>query len=143
MNLHPVLGIAHGVTALALFSLALVSVWISVLIAVKPDTDQARTILMKRANMVGMIENIMVAGVALSGISLVLTSDRSFSELWLWMSLLVLAFYSAALIFITKPARLAVTKGGSAVKVGMQVTLQIGHILLLIVAFAFMILKPV
>jgi hypothetical protein len=54
-----------------------------------------------------------------------------------------MVFYIAALQWITKPARLAVAKGGSEIKSGMQVVLQMGHVLLLFGAFALMQLKPV
>jgi hypothetical protein len=53
-----------------------------------------------------------------------------------------MAFYAMALPFITKPARLAVAKGSSQIKAGMQVILQIGHALLLIVAFALKYIGP-
>jgi hypothetical protein len=142
MSLHPILSMAHSGAAILLFSLAIISLLISVLIAVKPAADHANEGLTKKANTVGLIENIVVGIVTLTGVITVFTGSWSFSQLWVWMSLLIVAFYSAALIFITKPARLAVAKGGSAVKVGMQVTLQLGHVLLLIVAFAFMVLKP-
>jgi hypothetical protein len=59
------------------------------------------------------------------------------------MSLMVMAFYIVALEWITKPARLTVAEGGSQVKSGLQVVLQMGHVLLLFVAFALMELKPI
>jgi hypothetical protein len=66
----------------------------------------------------------------------------SLSELWLWLSLVLMAFYIVALIWVTKPARLVVAEGGSQIKSGMQVVLQMGHVLLLFTAFALMELKP-
>jgi hypothetical protein len=65
------------------------------------------------------------------------------SQFWLWSSLRVVVFYSVALEYITKPARLAVAEGGSEGKVGLQVGLQVAHVLLLLVAFASMVVKPV
>ena len=65
------------------------------------------------------------------------------SQLWLWLSLVIIAFYIVALGWITKPARLAVAEGGSEIKSGMQVVLQMGHVLLLFAAFALMELKPI
>ncbi|MDP6436911.1 MAG: hypothetical protein QF790_06525 [Gammaproteobacteria bacterium] len=65
------------------------------------------------------------------------------SQLWLWLSLLIMVFYISALIWVTKPARMAVADGGSEIKSGMQVILQMGHVLLLFPAYALMILKPV
>ena len=53
-----------------------------------------------------------------------------------------MAFYIVALIWVTKPARLVVAEGGSEIKSGMQVVLQMGHVLLLFTAFALMELKP-
>ena len=53
-----------------------------------------------------------------------------------------MAFYSAALMFVTKPARLVVAKDGSAIKAGMQIILQTGHFLLVVVAYFLMLLKP-
>jgi hypothetical protein len=142
MSLHPILSMAHAGAAILLFSLAIISLLISVLIAVKPAADHASDGLTRKANTVGLIENIVVAIVTLTGVITVFTGSWSFSQLWLWMGLLIAAIYSAALIFLTKPARLLVAKGGSEVKAGMQVVLQIGHVLLLIVAFAVMALKP-
>ena len=72
-----------------------------------------------------------------------LTGSWPLSQLWLWMSLMIIVFYIVALEWITKPARLAVAEGGSEVKSGMQVTLQMAHVLLLFAAFALMELKPI
>jgi uncharacterized membrane protein len=67
----------------------------------------------------------------------------SLSQAWVWMSLMLMVFYIVALVFVTRPARMIVSKRGSAVKTGMQVILQIGHVLLILVAFSLMFLKPV
>jgi hypothetical protein len=74
---------------------------------------------------------------------IVFMGSWSFSQLWLWLSLMLMIFYCTALVSVTRPARLAVAVGGSAVKAGMQVVLQIGHVLLMLVAFALMLMKPV
>jgi uncharacterized membrane protein len=88
------------------------------------------------------MEQIALGIVIVTGLIAVFMSDWSLSQLWLWMSLLMMVFYGLALEFATKRTRSVVAEGGSAIKVGMQVLLQVGHVLLLIVAFAFMALKP-
>jgi hypothetical protein len=142
VSFYSVLTLVHGGAAILLFSLAIISVLISVLIAVKPAVDPANDGLVIKANIVGLIENIVVGIVVLTGAIAVFMGAWSWSQSWLWMSLMIMVFYSAALIYITKPARMSVAVGGSAVKTGLQVVLQTGHVLLLIVAFAFMLLKP-
>jgi len=142
MSSYEILSRVHGGTSILLFSLAIISVLISVLIAVKPAADQANAGLLKKANAIGLIENIVAVILTITGLIAVFMGSWRLSELWLWMSLMIMVFYSLALIFITKPARLAVPIGGSAVKTGLQVILQIGHVLLLFVAFALMVLKP-
>ncbi len=142
MSFSPVLIIVHSGTAILLYSLAIISVIIAVLIAVKPAADPANEGLLRKANAVGLVESIVAVIVTLTGVIAVFMGPWSFSQLWLWLSLMTMVFYSAALLFVTKPARLVVAKGGSAVKCGMQVALQIGHVLLLNVAFGLMLLKP-
>ncbi len=118
------------------------SVAISVLIAVKPAIDPANSKLLKTANAVGWIEVSTAGFVSLSGLILVYTGAWSLAQAWLWMSLLIMVFYSTALKRFTKPARMQVASGGSEIKVGMQVLLQLGHLMLLIVAYSMMLLKP-
>jgi uncharacterized membrane protein len=143
MDFYPILSMAHGGTAILLLSLAIISVLISVLIAVKPAADQANEGLIKKANTVGLIENIVAGIVTVTGVIAVFMGSWPLSQMWLWLSLVIMVLYSVALEFITKPARLAVPKGGSAVKAGLQVCLQLAHVLLLLVAFALMRFKPV
>ncbi|HJP37412.1 MAG TPA: hypothetical protein QF901_15655, partial [Gammaproteobacteria bacterium] len=131
------------VTAMLLVLLAMSTLLLSILIAVKPAADHANESLTKKANTVGLVENIVVGVVALTGVVMVFSGSWSFSQLWLWMSVLIVVSYSAAMLLITAPARSVIAEGSNAVKVGMQVTLHIGHLLLLIVAFAFMVLKPI
>ena len=142
MSFSPVLNMVHSGAAILLFSLAILSVLIAVLIAVKPAADPANAKLVKKANFVGLIELIVVGVVTLSGAIAVFMDSLSWSQSWLWMSLMIMVFYSGALIFVTKPARMSVSKGGSEIKTGMQVILQMGHVLFLFVAFALMLLKP-
>ena len=142
MSFYDILSRVHGGTSILLFSLAIISVLLSVLIAVKPAADQGNAGLLKKANTVGLIENIVAGILTVTGLIAVFMGAWRLSELWLWMSLMIMVFYSLALIFITKPARLAVPIGGSAVKTGLQVVLQMGHVLLLVVAFTLMVLKP-
>ena len=134
---------AHGGAAFLLLALAIISVIISVLIAVKPAVDQANKALVKRANFVSIIEIIVAGFVTLTGLVAMVMGSWPLSQLWLWLSLMIMAFYVAALIWVTRPARMAVAKGGSQVKSGMQVVLQMGHVLLLFGAFALMELKPI
>jgi hypothetical protein len=121
----------------------MVSVAIAVLIAVRPGADPANANLVRKANTAGLLQNMVVGIVTLTGVIAVFMGSWSFSQFWLWSSLVVVAFYSAALQFITRPARMAVAEGGSEGKVGMQVALQVAHVLLLIVVFASMMAKPV
>jgi hypothetical protein len=143
MSFYRILSMAHAGTAILLLSLATISVLIAVLIAVKPAADQAHKGLVKKANFVGLIEIIVAVIVTLTGLIAMFMGSWSLSQSWLWMSLMVMAFYIVALEWITKPARLAVAEGGSQVKSGLQVVLQMGHVLLLFVAFALMELKPI
>jgi len=143
MNFYYILSMAHSGAAILLLSLALISILISVLIAVKPAADSANEGLVRKANIVGLIEIIVAGIVTLTGIISVFMSAWPWSQLWLWISLVIMVFYMVALETITKPARLAVAEDGSAVKVGLQVGLQIGHVLLLLVAFALMRFKPI
>jgi hypothetical protein len=133
----------HSGAAILLFFLALGSIAIAVLIAVRPAADPANEDLVKKANAAGLIQNIVVGIVTLTGVIAAFIGSWSFSEFWLWSSLVVMAFYSAALQFFTKPARMAVAEGGSEGKVGLQIALQVAHVLLLIVVFASMMVKPV
>jgi len=132
----------HSGAAILLFSLAIISVLIAVLIAVKPAVDPANARLVKKANIVEMIEIIVAVVVAMTGMIAVVTGAWPWSQLWVWLSLVIMVFFIAALIFITRPARMSVAIGGSEVKTGMQVILQMGHVLLLFVTFALMFLKP-
>ncbi len=132
----------HGSAAILLFVLAIISVLIAVLIAVKPAIDPANARLVKKANTVGLLQIIVACVVVLTGVTAVLMGTWPWSQLWLWLSLLIMVFYILALMFITQPARMSVAEGGSEVKTGMQVVLQMGHVLLLFVAFALMLLKP-
>ncbi len=133
----------HSSVSILLFVLAIVSVIFSVLIAVKPAADPANSVLLRKANIAGLIEGIVACVVLLTGLIAVFMGSWSLSQSWVWMSLMIMVFYIAALVFVTKPARLIVSKRGSAVKTGMQVILQIGHVLLILVAFSLMLLKPV
>ena len=142
MSFYRILSLSHAAAAILLLALAIISVAIAVLMAVKPAADQAHEGLVKRANFVGLIEITVAVIVTLTGAIAVFMGSWSFSQSWLWMSLMIMVFYIVALERITKPARLAVAEGGSEVKSGMQVVLQMGHILLLFVAFALMELKP-
>ena len=137
------LSTVHGGVGFLLLALAIISVIIAVLIAVKPAADQAHEVLVRRANFVSAIEMIVAVIVTLTGLMAMFKGAWTLSELWLWLSLVIIAFYIVALAWITKPARLAVAKGGSQIKSGMQVVLQMGHVLLLFTAFALMELKPV
>ena len=142
MSFDGVLSTAHMCAGIFLFFLALGSVALAVLIAVKPGPDQANERLRTRANTFALVENVVLAFVALTGVVTAWIGPWSFSELWLWTSLVAAAFYSFALVFVTKPARMAVAEGGSEGKVGMQVNLQMVHALLLLVVLASMLVKP-
>ena len=140
---HQALSFAHSSAGVLLFLLALVSVLISVLIAVKPAADHANEELVSKANTVGRVQQVFVGIVTLTGVIAALMGPWTFSQFWLWSSLAVMAFYVVALEFVTKPARIAVADGGSEGKVGLQVGLQVAHVLLLMVAIASMVVKPI
>jgi hypothetical protein len=142
MSFYSALIIVHLGTAILLPSLVIISIIIAVSIAVKPAADQANEGLLRKANAAGLAEGTVAVIVTLTGVIAVFMGPWSFSELWLWMSLMTMVFYVAALLFVTKPARLLVATDGSAVKCGMQVALQIAHGLLIIVSYALMLLKP-
>ncbi len=143
MSFYRMLSMVHGGAAILLFSLAIISVLIAVLIAVKPALDNANAALVKKANIVGFIE-ITVAGLlGLTGLIAAFIGSWPWAQLWLWVGLVIMVFYIAVLATVTRSARSAVAKDGSAVKVGLQVGLQVGHVLLLLVAFLLMILKPI
>ena len=133
----------HIGASLLLFLLAMISVAFSVLIAVKPAADPANSVLLRKANIAGLVESIVAGVVLFSGLIAVFMGPSSLSYPWVWMSLMIMVFYIVALVFVTKPARLVVARHGSAVKTGMQVILQIGHVLLILVGFSLMLLKPV
>ncbi len=142
MDFYKIMTLLHAGTGILLFALALGSIMISILIAVRPAVDAANVGFLRKANFVALMEQIALGVVIVTGLIAVFMSDWSLSQLWVWMSLLMMVVYGLILEFATKPARMAVAVGGSAVKVGMQVLLQVGHVLLLIVAFAFMAMKP-
>lgn len=143
MEFGPLLVIVHWSTGFLLLALAMISVALSILIAVKPAADSANAKLLRKANIVGLTESIVAGTVALTGLIAVFIGSWSLSELWLWLSLVILLFYLTALKRVTKPARQVVAVDGSAIKSGMQVILQIAHLLLLLVAFLLMFLRPV
>jgi len=142
MDSHHLVYMLHVGVALLLFTFAMLSVVIAVLIAVKPGIDHANVALVKKANVVAIVENVIVGLVILTGVIAMLMGSWPLSQHWLWMSLLIMAFYSLSLVFIVKPARMAVGIGSSATKVGMQVLYQMTHLLMIMVSFAFMFLKP-
>ncbi len=137
------LTMVHAGVAILLFLLALLSVLFAVLTAVKPGVDQANERLVKKANTIGLIENIVAGIVTLTGVIAMFIGPWPLSQLWLWMSLLIMAFYSVTLVYITKPTRRAVAEGGSEIKTGMQVLLHVAYLLLIFVAFALMVFKPI
>lgn len=142
MSSYQTLSMIHLGTGLLLFAVAILSIVFSVLIAVKPAADHANTALLKSANAASLLEQICLVTVTVTGVVAALLNSVPLTQPWLWMSLTIVLFYGVALKFMTQPARLAVVEGGSMIKVGMQVGLQVGHVLLLIVAFALMLIKP-
>ncbi|MCP4001902.1 MAG: hypothetical protein GY727_13420 [Gammaproteobacteria bacterium] len=143
MSFPITLSTVHAGSAILLLILAHVSVGLAVWIAVKPAKDQGNLLAVNTANRVGFIENLVAGILTVTGLVLAIQGPWAMSELWLWMSLVIMIFYMVALVRITKPARMEVARSGSEIKTGMQCILQIGHVLLLIVAFSLMLLKPV
>ncbi len=142
MDLYTILIMVHSGSAIFLLTLSTISVSIAVLISVKPAVDHANMELVKKANVVGLLENIFAGIVTATGLTVMFMGDWQFSDLWMWMSLMIIVFYSVALVVITKPARLRVAEGSSEVKTGLQVVLEIGHIMLLMIAFSLMMFRP-
>ena len=142
MDLYTILIMVHSGSAIFLLTLSTISVSIAVLIAVKPAVDHANMELVKKANVVGLLENIFAGIVTLTGLIVMFMGSWEFLDLWMWMSLMIIVFYSVALVVITKPARLRVAEGSSEVKTGLQVVLEIGHIMLLMIAFSLMMFRP-
>ncbi len=143
MSSHEILTMTHGGAGILLLALALISILIAVLIAVRPGPERGSEDLVRKANTAGLIQHFIVAVVTLTGVIAVFTGSWPLSQFWLWSSLFAMPFYSAALYFITKPARMVVEDGGSEGKVGLQVGLQVAHVLLLMVVMASMYAKPV
>jgi hypothetical protein len=143
VSFYEILTITHSAVSILFLALAMLSVAIAVMIAVKPAEDPANEGLVSKANIVSYIE-ISVAGlVALTGIIAMILGGWPITQMWLWLSLVIMLFYSVILKRVTKPARMVVAEGGSAIKSGMQVILHICHMLLIIVAYSLMLLKPV
>jgi hypothetical protein len=143
VSFYEMLTMTHSAVSILFLALAMLSVAIAVMIAVKPAEDPANQGLVKKANIVSYIE-ISVAGlVALTGLTAMILGGWPLSQMWLWLSLVIMLFYSTILKRVTKPARMVVSEGGSEIKSGMQVILHICHMLLIIVAYALMLLKPV
>lgn len=134
---------SHAGGAILLFLLASLSIFIAVLTAVNPGADRANKRLVKIANTIGLTENIVAAIVTLTGVIAMFVGSWPLSQLWVWMSLLIMVFYSVTLVYVTKPMHLVVAEGGSEVKSGMQVILHVVYLLLLLVAFALTLLKPI
>jgi hypothetical protein len=143
MDTNQLLSSVHAWSGFFLVVLALLSIAIAVLTAVRPAADRPNSTLVRKANIVGIAESSVAGTLTLTGLIVMIMGPWKITELWLWMSLLIMVFYSVALVRITKRARLEVAAGGgSEIKAGMQVILQIGHVLLLIVAYFMMLLKP-
>lgn len=134
--------LVHISAVILLFLLALISIFISVYTAAKPDVDQTNKWLLNIANTIWLIENIVAGIVTLTGLIAMYVGSWSLSQPWLWLSLLIMVFYSLTLFYITKPVRLAPAEGGSAFKVGMQVLLRFIYLLLIAFTSVLMLFKP-
>ncbi len=143
MSFYNILSTVHGGAAILLFSLAIISILIPLLIVVIRAAGNANEGLVKTANAVGLFEIIVASILALTGVIAVFMSSWPWSQLWLWMGLVIMVVYIALLGTVTKSARLAAAKDGSAVKVALLYGLRMGHVLLLLVAFVLMIFKPI
>jgi len=142
MSFPITLSTVHAGSAIFLLFLAHISVGLAVWIAVKAAADPANQKIVNMANKVSFVENAVAGVLTLSGLIIAIQGPWSLSEMWLWMSLVIMVFYMVALVRVTKPARMVVAESGSEIKSGMQCILQIGHVLLLIVAFMLMLVKP-
>ena len=142
MSLHPILSMTHVSAGMLLALLAVLSVVLSAWIVVKTFTGHAEEAPMEQAKLVARFEHVIVGFVVLSGVIAIFTGSWSFSEQWLWMSLIIMAIYSGAMIFLTNPSNLVIVEGETAVRMGMQLIFRFLHILLLMIIFAYMFLKP-
>jgi hypothetical protein len=142
MDANQLISTVHVWSGVLLVVLALLSVSIAVFTAVRPAADRPNSTLVRKGNLVGLAESSVAGVLTLTGLAAMIMGPWKITELWLWMSLLIMVFYSVALVRITKRARLEVAEGGSEIKAGMQVILTIGHALLLLVAYFMMLLKP-
>ena len=79
----------------------------------------------------------------MSGVNEMVMGEWKVYKIWLWLRVVIMVFYIVALTWVTRPARMAVATGGSQVKSGMQVVLQMAHVLWLFGAFALMELRPI
>ncbi len=135
MDLTVLIAKAHGGMGMLLLLLAITSLGM----AVKSIISSRSEGFLKVANITGLLETIIAGIVTLTGIVAIFTSPWPISQLWIWIGLIIMVVYSIFLKRLTKPARLAVADGGSASK---WAGLQIVHIVLVVVAFALMRLKP-
>lgn len=135
MNLTVIVAKAHGGMGMLLLLLAAVSL----AMAVKAIISAPNSGSMKTANITGLLETITAGVVTLTGIIAIFTSTWSLSQLWIWVGLVIMVAYSIFLKRFTKPARLATAEGGSASR---WAGLQAVHVVLVIVAYLLMKLKP-
>lgn len=135
MNIQLILAKAHGGFAMLLALLAL----ISLAFAFKSLAAGSQTGVNKLANIAGLIETIIAGLVTLTGIVLMFVSPWPLSQLWIWIGLVLMVFYSISLKRLTKPARLAAAEGDSSSK---WVVFQAVQLALVLVGYALMILKP-
>ena len=132
----------HISSVLVLFLLALLSITFAVLTAVKTSVDETNERLYKISIAIWMVEILSAVLVSISGLIAMYMGDWPFSRFWVWASLLTMVFYAVSLYFVTKPPIQSLAGGGNAVKLGIQVFMHFGYMLLIAFLFALMLFKP-
>jgi hypothetical protein len=135
MEFYPILVKAHGGMAMLVFLLA----GLSLLVALFATLAKANGGVLKAGNITGLLETICAGIVTLTGIVVTAIGPLPLGQAWIWIGLVIMVIYSILLKRLTKPARLAVADGGGAAK---WAGFQLVHVVLLVIGFALMKMKP-
>ena len=136
MPIETIIAKAHSGMAMLLLPLAIISLAFAIRAMA---CSNAKECCMKTANITGLLETITAGLVTITGIAAIFTTAFPLSQMWIWAGLVIMVIYSVFLKRLTKPARLAISEGGSAAT---WTGLQTVHVLLVLIAFALMKLKP-
>ena len=134
MNISLIFAKAHGGMAMLLMVCALLSLVLALKTVFTANNRSA-----KISHISGLVETIMAGIVTLTGVVCLFTGPWPLTQLWMWIGLVIMVAYSIMMARVTKPARLAADDATAAKKWAMMQVLQL---ILLIVGFALMKLKP-